>query len=79
MHQHDIRLGRCEPWDELVLAGNVGGKVSSMSFVLAVVGESTALAGKRADKVDVCVSTCDKFLPEECTPTTLYIVLIVSP
>lgn len=71
LHHHDIRLRDCEPSWKLVIGYNSCGKVSSMAVILAVIGNTAALARKCADKVGVSYSRSLEFLVEKSSPTAL--------
>lgn len=71
MHHDDVGLRLGQPTNELVLLGNVGGKVSAVSFIFAVVGKPASLRRQRSDKVDVRESCILELSPQQCPPTAL--------
>lgn len=45
-----------------------------MAIILAVISEAASLARKRSYKISIVDSCCLEFLPQESSPTTLYVV-----
>jgi len=68
LHHHDIRLRNGKPAGEVVVAYDTGSEKASMTIVLPIVREATALSWQRANEIGVGYACGLEFLPEESTP-----------
>lgn len=59
LHHHNVGLRNCEPSWKLVICNDTSGKEASVTVVLAVILDTTALAGQSADKINVRDASLD--------------------
>lgn len=70
MHQHHVGVGCGQPGNQLVSAGHIGSEDATVTFVITIMSNTTALRPLGTHKIDIGVSRIDQAVPQVGAPTT---------